>query len=48
MGKLAGDFIKGITDALGVRQCDACKRRQEKLNEMHRRLRGERPKKGRK
>jgi hypothetical protein len=40
MGKLAGDFIAGVTEALGIRKCDKCKRRQEKLNELHRRLKG--------
>jgi hypothetical protein len=45
MGKLAGDFVKGIADALGIRQCDACKRRQERLNDLHRRVMGK-PKKG--
>jgi hypothetical protein len=41
MSKLLGDLVKGVADALGFRQCDACKRRQEALNDLHRRVRGE-------
>ena len=29
-----GDSIKKVTEALRIRQCDACKRRQEKLNRL--------------
>lgn len=29
-----GDTVKKITAKLGIRQCGACKRRQEKLNKM--------------
>ena len=29
-----GDTIKKVTDAVGIKQCGACKRRQEKLNKM--------------
>ena len=29
-----GDSIKKVTQALRIRQCDACKRRQEKLNRL--------------
>ena len=29
-----GDSIKKITDAIGINQCDKCKKRQEKLNKM--------------
>lgn len=33
-----GDFVKGMTDALGIKQCEKCKKRQEKLNELHRKM----------
>lgn len=29
-----GDKVKQVTDALGVEQCDACKERQKKLNDL--------------
>lgn len=29
-----GDTIKKMTDAVGIKQCGACKKRQEKLNKM--------------
>ena len=29
-----GDTIKKITNAVGIKQCGACKKRQEKLNKM--------------
>ena len=29
-----GDSIKKVTDALGIKQCGGCKRRQEKLNRL--------------
>jgi hypothetical protein len=29
-----GDTIKKITNAVGIKQCGACKKRQEKLNQM--------------
>jgi hypothetical protein len=29
-----GDSIKKITDAIGIKQCDKYKKRQEKLNKM--------------
>lgn len=44
MGKLLGDAIADITTALGIRPCDACKKRQETLNNLHRRVRGGSPK----
>jgi hypothetical protein len=28
-----GDFVKNITDNLGIQQCDSCKARQKWLNE---------------
>jgi hypothetical protein len=29
-----GDAIATVTDALGIEQCDGCKKRQEKLNKL--------------
>lgn len=29
-----GDTIKKVTNAMGIKQCGACKKRQEKLNKM--------------
>jgi hypothetical protein len=29
-----GDTVKKVTDALKIKQCSACKRRQEKLNRL--------------
>lgn len=29
-----GDTIKQVTNALGIKQCGGCKRRQEKLNKL--------------
>lgn len=29
-----GDSIKKVTDALGIKQCGGCKKRQEKLNRL--------------
>lgn len=29
-----GDTIKKVTNALGIKQCGACKKRQQKLNAM--------------
>jgi hypothetical protein len=41
MGKLLGDLVADFTKAIGIKKpCDACKRRQEKLNELHRRAAG--------
>jgi hypothetical protein len=30
-----GDVIKKATDALGIKQCEGCKRRQETLNKIN-------------
>mgnify|MGYP003674410340 CR=1 FL=1 len=32
--KGVGDTIKKVTNALGIKQCGGCKRRQEKLNRL--------------
>jgi hypothetical protein len=32
--KGAGDLIATVTDALGIEQCDGCKKRQDKLNKL--------------
>ncbi len=29
-----GDTVKKITNAVGIKQCGACKRRQQKLNRL--------------
>lgn len=29
-----GDTVKKVTNALGIKQCPPCKRRQEKLNRL--------------
>lgn len=29
-----GDAVKSVTDALGIPQCDSCKERQKKLNDL--------------
>jgi len=29
-----GDTVKKITDKMGIKQCGACKKRQEKLNRL--------------
>jgi hypothetical protein len=38
--KLLGDFISDVAQALGIRECERCKRRKTKLNAAHARLRG--------
>jgi hypothetical protein len=41
MGKLLGDIVADFTKAIGVtKPCAGCKKRQEKLNELHRRAAG--------
>ena len=43
MGKLLGDIVADFTKALGFKKpCKGCKRRRDKLNNLHRRVRGER------
>ncbi len=32
MSKGLGDTIKKLTDIIGVKQCNSCKKRQKKLN----------------
>jgi hypothetical protein len=29
-----GDTVKKVTNALGIKQCEPCKRRQQKLNRL--------------
>ena len=29
-----GDTVKKVTNALGIKQCEPCRRRQEKLNRL--------------
>ena len=29
-----GDTVKKLTETVGIRQCKACKKRQEKLNKL--------------
>jgi hypothetical protein len=40
MGKLLGDIVGDFAKALGFKECAGCKRRREKLNNAHRRVRG--------
>lgn len=30
----AGDAVKAVTDKLGIKQCDECKKRQQWLNDL--------------
>ena len=39
MGKYAGDFIADALTAIGIKKCGGCARRQQKINDLDKRVR---------